>query len=110
MAKAQKKQTEPRTLHLAEPPARAVEPQLETIQLNASQKTALQALANDDQRCLKEQQELAARHQQMQKMIEATQARRLEIVAEIETQHSVTPGSLATDWQFNGEAFFRPKE
>lgn len=109
MAKTNRKQTEPRSLHLAQP-VQIPEPQLETIQLSASQKTALQALALDDQRCAKEQQECAARHQQVGKMIEATQVRRLEILAEIEGQYKVTPGTLATDWQCNGESFFRPKE
>jgi hypothetical protein len=104
LSRNRKPKIDPRTLmHLAKPPK-----EVETVKLSASEKTALSALAMDDQRCKQAQQELTAKYQEIEKAIEATQARRLEIVAEIEAHYNVT--NLATGWQFNGEQFFRPKE
>ena len=79
----------------------------ETIVLKESQRLALNALNNDEQRLGAEIRQLEQQIGQRKELIAQTQAARLSVLTEIEQDHKLASGVIASDYQYNGESLLR---
>ena len=72
----------------------------ETIPLKESQRVSLDALGN----ILRQYNQQAA---QLNAAIEDTQAKRARVLGEIESEHGIEPGTIATIYQYDGQQLIR---